>query len=476
MLAAKSGRVGRVGQVVADSELRGHWLHDWITKHVRHSPARSAVILFIGVCLVVAALLSLPISTSEGHRPPYLTALFTAVSAVCVNGLTIVDTGTYWSIFGQFVIMLAVAGGGLGIMTTASILGLVVSRRLGLTQRLLMASETKVGRLGDIRALVRVVIITSLICELLIAALIFPRFVYLYRDPLPAAWHALFYGVSAFNNAGFVPTPHGLSRYTGDWLICLPLILGVFIGSLGFPVILNIFSVQKRRLHHWRNWSLHSKLTVSTSLFLLLFGFIGFILFEFNNPLTIADLPHNTQVLTALFAAVMPRSGGFSTIAPANYTPATRLITEMLMFVGGGAAGTAGGIKVTTFAVLVLAIRAEARGDKDIEVFHRRIPSEAIRVAVGVLVVAALLIVAGTLAILSLSDGSLDEVLFEVHSAFGTVGLTDGLAERLVPTGKVVLILLMFIGRIGTMTLAAALALRDRQRQIRYPEERPIIG
>jgi len=388
----------------------------------------------------------------------------------------VVDTGTYWSVFGQFIIMLAIAAGGLGIMTTASILGLVVSRRLGLTQRLLMASETKVGRLGDIRALIKVVIITSLICEFAIALMLFPRFVYLYRDPLPAAWHALFYGVSAFNNAGFVPTPHGLSRYTGDWLICLPLILGAFIGSLGFPVILNIFSVQKRRLHHWRNWSLHSKLTVATSLFLLLFGFVAFIAFEFNNPYTLAGLNHNTQVLAALLAAVMPRSAGFATIPPANYTPSTRLVTEMLMFVGGGAAGTAGGIKVTTFAVLILAIRAEARGDKDIEVFHRRIPSEAIRVAVGVLVIAALIIVAGTLALLTLSNAPLDEVLFEVHSAFGTVGLTDGLAERLMPTGKVILIILMFTGRIGTMTLAAALALRDRQRQIRYPEERPIIG
>ena len=465
-----------MGQVVADSELPSHRMHDWITKHVRHSPARSAVVLFIAVCLAVAALLSLPVSTMAGRRPPFLTALFTAVSAVCVNGLTVVDTGTYWSIFGQFIIMLAVAVGGLGIMTTASILGLVVSRRLGLTQRLLMASETKVGRLGDIRALIRVVIITSLICELAIALMIFPRFVFLYRDPLPAAWHAIFYGVSAFNNAGFVPTPHGISRYIGDWFICLPLILGVFIGSLGFPVILNIFSVQKRRLHHWRDWSLHSKITLSTSLALLLFGFISFIAFEFTNPLTLGGLNHNTQVLTALFAAVMPRSGGFATIAPANYTPATRLVTEMLMFVGGGAAGTAGGIKVTTFAVLLLAIRAEARGDRDIEVFHRRLPPDAIRVAVGVLVVAALLIVAGTLTLLSISDASLDEVLFEVHSAFGTVGLTDGLAERLVPTGKVVLIILMFTGRIGSMTLAAALALRDRQRQIRYPEERPIIG
>jgi Trk-type K+ transport system membrane component len=409
-------------------------------------------------------------------RPPLLTAIFTAVSAVCVNGLVIVDTGTYWSAFGQFVIMLAMAAGGLGIMTTASILGLVVSRRLGLTQRLLMASETKVGRLGDIRALVRVVIITSLLCELAIALLLFPRFVFLYRDPIPAAWHALFYGISAFNNAGFVPTPHGLSRYSGDWLICLPLILGVFIGSLGFPVILNIFSVQKRRLHHWRDWSLHSKLTVSTSLALLLVGFISFIAFEFNNPATLAGMDHNTQALNALFAAVMPRSGGFATIAPANYTPSTRLVTEMLMFIGGGAAGTAGGIKVTTFAVLLLAIRAEARGDRDIEVFHRRIPPEAIRVAVGVLVIATLLIVAGTLTLLSISNATLDEVLFEVQSAFGTVGLTDGLAEGLLPTGQVVLIILMFTGRIGTMTLAAALALRDRQRQIRYPEERPIIG
>ncbi|MCL1800049.1 MAG: TrkH family potassium uptake protein [Promicromonosporaceae bacterium] len=465
-----------MGHVVADTTTVGARIHAFFSRFARHSPARLAVLLFLGVCLGVALLLSFPISTTAGVRPPLITALFTAVSVVSVTGLTVVDTGAYWSIFGQVVIMLGIVVGGLGIMTAASIMGLVVSRRLGLTQRILMASETKVGRLGDIRALIRVVIITALACQLAIAALLLPRFIVLYGQPVSAAWHALFYGVSAFNNAGFVPTPQGLTLYGSDWFICLPLILGAFIGSLGFPVILNIFSVQKRKLHLWRDWSLHTKLTIIGSLALLVIGFVTFLALEFRNPETLLGMSFDQQLIASLFAAIMPRSAGFNILSPAAYTPATRLTTDVLMFIGGGSAGTAGGIKVTTLVVLLLAIRAEARGDRDIEVFHRRIPGEAVRVAVGVVMVGAMIVVTGTLAILTVSGAPLDIAIFEVLSAFATVGLPSGLTEQLNLDGQIIIIILMFIGRIGSMTLAAALALRDRKRVIRYPEERPIIG
>jgi Trk-type K+ transport system membrane component len=430
----------------------------------------------MGLCLAVTVLLFLPIATTAGQSPPFMTAFFTAVSAVSVVGLEVVDTGLFWSNFGQVVIMIAMVVGGLGIMTAASILGLVVSRRLGLTQRLLMASETKIGRLGDVRALVRVVVITALACQLAIAALLFPRFVALYGEPFTAAWHALFFGVSAFNNAGFVPTPYGLLPYGGDWFIAMPLIVGVFVGSLGFPVILNVISVQKGKLRHWRDWSLHTKLTVIGSLGLGLIGFTAFLLFEHSNPETLAGMGFGEQMIASLFAAVMPRSAGFYLVPPRDYMPATRLVTDVLMFIGGGSAGTAGGIKVTTLLVLLLAIRAEARGDRDIEVFHRRVPGEAVRVAVGVLMVGALIVLAGTMALLIISNAPLDVAIFEALSAFATVGLSTGLAPSLGTDGQIVLIILMFVGRIGSMTIASALALRDRQRVVRYPEERPIIG
>jgi len=461
-----------VAHVVAVSNGIKHW---WV-HFTRHYPARTAIGVFAVSALFITFLLSLPISTSGRVGAGLSTALFTAVSAICITGLTVVDTATFWSPFGHVVIMVAIAIGGLGIMTAAAIMGLAVSRHLGLAQRMLMASETKTQRLGDVRRLIKVIIVTALTCELAVALLLFPRFVYLDRNPVRAAWHSLFYGISAFNNAGFVLTPGGLSQYVGDWLICLPLMLGVFVGSLGFPVIMNLRATQKHHLRFWRNWSLHSKLTIVGSLALVAFGFIAFFALEYNDPNTLGPLSFPTKILASLFASVMPRSGGFATLPPGGYIPAMRLITIALMFIGGGAAGTAGGIKVTTLMVLLLAIRAEARGDRDVEAFGRRIPYGAVRVAIAVLVGGLAIVLAATVLLLWLTNTTLDLALFEVLSAFSTSGLEGGLSAHLNLPGRLLIILLMFIGRAGPMTFAAALAFRDQQRVIRYPEERPIIG
>lgn len=432
--------------------------------------------MFAASALVITALLSLPMATTARQPAGWSTALFTAVSAICITGLTVVDTATFWSPFGHVVIMVAVAIGGLGVMTAAAIMGVAVSRHLGLAQRMLMASETKTQRLGDVRRLIKVIVVTALTCELVVALLLFPRLWYLYGQAGLAAWHALFYGVSAFNNAGFVISRDGLSQYVGDWLISLPLILGVFVGSLGFPVIMNLRATQKHHRRFWRDWSLHTKLTITGSLALVVIGFFSFLIIEYADPNTLGPLDFSTKVLASLFAAVMPRSGGFATLPPGGYVPAMRLITNALMFVGGGAAGTAGGIKVTTLMVLLLAIRAEARGDRDVEVWGRRIPNGAVRVAIAVLVGGLAIVLTATVLLLWLTGTTLDLALFEVLSAFSTSGLEAGLSPLLNLPGRLLVILLMFIGRAGPMTFAAALAFREHQRVIRYPEERPIIG
>jgi trk system potassium uptake protein len=438
----------------------------------RRSPARLAISVFASVIILFTGLLSLPQATATGQRAPFADALFTATSAVCITGLVTVDTGTYWSFFGQVVIITAIKIGGLGIMTLASLLGMAVSRRIGLTQRLLTASETKTAQLGEVGSLVRVVIIASSAIEAVIAAVLIPRFLTLGDSIGDAVWHGTFYAISAFNNAGFVPTEEGLTPYVGDWWMSMPILLGVFIGSLGFPVILNL----ARRRGDVGRWSLHTKLTLTMSSILVGLGFVGIAALEWRNPETLGPLDLPTKLLAALFAAVMPRSGGFNTVETGEMSQSTWLLIDSLMFVGGGSASTAGGIRVTTLAVMMLAILAEARGDRDIEAYGRRIPPDMVRLSVAVAFVGATIVGVSALILLEITGWTLSVVLFEVISAFATVGLSTGVTPDLPDAGKYLISALMFIGRTGTMTLAAALALRDRRRVIRYPEERPIIG
>ncbi len=381
-------------------------------------------------------------------------------------------TGSYWSPAGLTVILVAIQIGGLGVMTLASLLGMAVSRRIGLTQRLLISSETKETRLGEVGSLIRTVVITSLSLEALIAIVLFPRFLIHDESLGQAAWHSVFYAISAFNNAGFIPTTYGLDPFVSDWWVLMPIIIGVFIGSLGFPVILNV----ARHLREPRRWSLHSKLTIVTSLSLVAIGAVLIAAFEWTNPKTFAPLDFSGTALASLFAGVMPRSGGFSTVDVGQMHEATWLVTDALMFVGGGSASTAGGIKVTTLAVMLLAILAEGRGDKDVEAYGRRIPREALQVAIAVTMVSATFVLVASLLLLAMTNLALDRVLLEVISAFATCGLSTGITSTLPANAKYVLVVLMFIGRTGTMTLAAALALRNRRRVIRLPEERPIIG
>lgn len=445
-----------------------------VDRLARQSPARLALGVFASVIALFTVLLSMPWATASGHRAPFLDALFTATSAVCVTGLVTVDTGTYWSTAGQATILVGIKIGGLGVMTLASILGLAVSRRIGLTQKLLVTSETKTTRLGEVGSLVRTVIVTSTLLEVAIALLLIPRLRMLGDSWSEAVWHGVFYAISAFNNAGFIPTEAGLTPYAADWWVLLPIITGVFVGSLGFPVILNVARTWRRP----RRWSLHSKLTITTSSALVLFGSVVVAAFEWTNPRTLGGTGPSETVLAALFAGVMPRSGGFSTVDVADMHEGTWLLNDALMFVGGGSASTAGGIKVTTLAVMLLAIVAEARGDRDVEAWGRRIPREALQVAIAVSLVSATIILVACLLLLGITGLTLDVVLFEAISAFATCGLSTGLSsDPAVPdAAKYVLTVLMFIGRTGTMTLAAALALRSRRRVIRLPEERPIIG
>ncbi len=443
-----------------------------VDRVARRSPARLAVVVFAAVIAVVTFLLWQPAATMSGERPTLVNAVFTATSAVCVTGLTTVDTATYWSPFGQVVIAVAIKVGGLGVMTLASILGLAVSRRIGLTQRLLTASETKTNKLGEVGGLIRAVIVASVTLEVLLALVLFPRFLTLGVSPGKAAWEAAFLAVSIFNNAGFVIMPEGMTPYVGDWWMCLPIVIGTFIGAIGFPVILNLWTHRKQL----RRIALHTRITLATSGALVVVGTVLIGAFEWFNEKTFGALPVADRVLASLVAGMTPRSSGFSTVDVGEMREATWFLTDALMFVGGGSASTAGGIKVTTLAVMILAIIAESRGDRDVEAFRRRIDPPILRLAVAVSFIGATLVGIATLLLLTMTDLTLDVILFEVISAFATCGLSTGITPHLPEGAQLTLAALMFFGRTGTMTLAAALALRSRRRVIRLPEERPIIG
>jgi trk system potassium uptake protein len=438
----------------------------------RH-PGRVIAGAFAVAVAVGTGLLSLPIATAGPGRADFLTALFHATSAVCVTGLVTVDTGTYWSGFGQAVILLCIQVGGLGIMTLATLLALLLSRRLGLRARLIAQAETKALSTSDVRRVVGRVVMFSLATEAVIATVLTVRFALSYDDSLPAAlYDGVFHAISAFNNAGFSPYKDNLIGFAGDPWISLPIAAAVIVGGLGFPVVFEL----ARNWRRPKTWSVLTRITVVVTVVLLLLAWAGMLVFEGRNPDTLGGLGTGDRLLAAFVAGVMPRTAGFNNLDVAAFAPETLLFTDALMFIGGGSAGTAGGIKVTTFGLLAYVLWAEMRGDPDVEVGRRRVPGTNQRQALAIALLGIGLVAVATFLMAALSDFRLDQVLFEVISAFATVGLSTGITADLPTAAQVLLVLLMYLGRIGPLTLASGLALRERARRHQLPEERTIVG
>lgn len=406
-----------------------------------------------------------------------------------MTGLSTVDMATHWSFFGDVVILLGLQVGGIGVLTFASMLGLIVSRRLGLRQRLLAASDTNPLRmsrgasesqavgLGDIGGLLVSVAVSVLVIELALTALITPRLLTAGYDFWHSLWYGFYFAVSAFTNTGFVPIPEGMAPFALEPYMLSVLAIGVFLGSIGFPVIFALYRYAVGK--GWRAHSrlpLHTKVTLSTTTLLIVVGAVAIAVLEWNNVATIGDQTSWQRMMTASYTSVMTRSGGLATVDVGEMHGSTLLFMDMLMFVGGGSASTAGGIKVTTLAVLFFAAFAEARGYQDMQAFDRRIPTEVLRVAVSVVLWAATIIATSSILLLQITGASLDEVLFDVVSAFGTCGLSTGLTAELPDSGKYIMAATMWAGRVGTVTLAAALAATSRSRLYKLPEERPIVG
>ena len=437
------------------------------------NPARLVPLAFLGAIVVGTGLLILPVSRTDDSGLGLLPSAFTSVSAVCVTGLTPVDPATYWTPFGQGVILLLIQAGGFGIMSLATLLSLLVAGRLGLSSLLVVQSESHTLNLGDARLVLRRVAVTMALFESAIAVVLAARFATVYDDSFgQAVWHGVFHAVSAFNNAGFALYSDNLIGFVGDPWICLPLCVGVVAGGIGFPVLAELY----RRAWRPAYWSVHMRLTVYGSLLLLAVGIVAVLVFEWANQDTLGTLSVGDKIVAAVTGGVMPRTAGFNSIDYGNITPETLVFTDGLMFIGGGSAGTAGGIKVSTFFLLAFVIWSEVRGEPDVHIAHRSITAQTARQALSVALLGVAVVAGGTVVILVLTDLPLDAVAFESISAFATVGLTTGITGSLPASAQLVLMLLMFVGRVGTITVATALALKTRHRHYQLPEERPIVG
>ncbi len=444
-------------------------------------PARLVVAAFVALIGIGTILLALPISADGPGTVGFDNALFMATSAATVTGLASLDVGDF-SLFGETVIMLLMQIGGFGIMTIGSVLVIVVWNRVGLRQRMLAQAEIGAVDLGDLRQLLVAIAKITLIVEGVVAFILFLRFWQGgYEDgPASSAYSAVFHSIAAFNNSGLSLYSDGLTQFVGDPVVVFTISAAFIIGGLGFPIIVELRRRRQLRRAAGANrrppWSLHARITLLTTAALIVIGVVCVTVFEWANPATLGPLDTFDKLLAGWFQGVTPRTAGFNTVNIGGMHESTLLVTTILMFIGAGPASTSGGIKVTTFAVLAFVLWSEIRGSTDVNVFRRRIPPNVIRQALTVALLSIGLVIVSALAVMGLDDLTLTPALFEVTSAFGTVGLSTGITPTLSQAAQFVVILVMFAGRVGPVTFVTALALREHSRAYRYPEEQPIIG
>lgn len=444
-------------------------------KGIRLSPFRIIIFGFLALILVGACLLTLPISKAGGGHASFMESLFTAVSSVCVTGLVVQDTQTYWSGFGQAVILALIQIGGMGVVTAAVAFAMVSGKKIGLMQRSTLQEAISAHHVGGIVKLTGFILRTTLIIELLGAILMSFAFVGDFGF-FRGIWYGLFHSVSAFCNAGFdlmgINAQYSsLTGYASNALVNIVIMLLIIIGGAGFLTWEDI----KTNRHHLHAYRMQSKVILTMMLVLILIPALFFYFGEFSRPQW-AHLTGGERVLAALFQAVTPRTAGFNTVDLANMTQVSQFITVILMLVGGAPGSTAGGMKTTTFAVLVLSAAAVCKRKENASCFGRRIDTEAVRGAATILLLYLMMFIFGAL-IISWAEGiELLACLFETASAIGTVGLTLGITPSLGNISRIVLMILMFFGRVGGLTLIFAAAFGPKAYKATLPKEKITVG
>lgn len=445
----------------------------FVRKHLNRlelNPPRFLVAGFGALIILGAILLNLPIATNDDASIGFINALFTSASAVCVTGLTVVNTAEYWSLFGKIIILILIQIGGLGFMTSATIMALLIGKKISLKERLIIKEQLNQDALSGMVRLTKYVILSTFMIESIGAIFLSTRFIPRF-GLAKGIWFSIFHAISAFCNAGFDIIGNSMVSFVGDFTINITICLLIIIGGLGFSVLIDISNKKS-----FKRLSLHSKLVLSISFMLILIGMLIIFVVERNNPDTLAELSNGEKVLASFFQGVIPRTAGFNSIDISKIYDTTAFIMIILMFIGGSPGSTAGGIKTTTFGATLLTTLAVIRGNKDVVAFNRRLNQDIINRSLAIVSIGLILILTVSIVLTITEEFSFLDVLFETTSAFGTVGLTRGITPNLSDVGKLVITLTMYAGRVGPLTMAFAFAKRQKQSLYRHSEENIIVG
>lgn len=442
--------------------------------HNKLTATRTIAIGFLGIILAGTVLLALPIASADGKAVDLLTALFTATSATCVTGLVVVDTYSGWSAFGKTVLLTLIQIGGLGFMTIGVFVAVLMKKNIGLKERGILQESMNMLQIGGIVRLVKKITIGTLLIEGIGAVLLSIRFIP-QMGWIRGIGNGIFHSISAFCNAGFdlmgkTEEYSSLVSYSGDVLVNITIMALIVTGGIGFLVWDDL---QKKKLR-FKEYLLHTKIVLVVTASLLLGGALLIYLFERNHLM--ADMGAGEKVLTSLFASVTARTAGFNTIDVGGMSASSKLVTIVLMFIGGSPGSTAGGIKTTTFAVMLIFVWANLRNSHGSNIFGRRLEEEEIRKASIVVTINLLLAVAAAVILCGMQSFPMEDVLLEVFSAIGTVGMSSGITRQLNTVARVIIILLMYCGRIGSMTFALSFTERKKVAPVQLPAEKIIIG
>lgn len=434
------------------------------------NPPRVLALGFFSMIILGSILLNLPIASADGNSIGLLDALFTSASAVCVTGLIVVNTATHWSIFGKLVILLLIQIGGLGIMTMATMVALIMGKKISLKERLIIKEQLNQDTMSGMVRLILYVLAMTFSIEAVGAILLSFNFIPEY-GLAKGIWFSVFHSISAFCNAGFDITGNSFMSYTNSPLTILTLSGLIIIGGTGFAVLNDLAKNRK-----WVRLSLHTKLVVTMSLVLLLLGMVFFFILEYSNPATIGQMPFGEKLSSAFFASVVPRTAGFNSIDTAALRESSVFLTIILMFIGGSPGSTAGGVKTATIGVVLMATISIIRGDKDIEVYEKRLNQETVFKSLAIVTVGMGMIVLISFLLTITESKNFLDVLFEATSAFATVGLSRGITPELSSVGKTIIIGTMYAGRVGPLTMAYAIGYNKKHKRYRYSEGHISVG
>ncbi|MEG0667573.1 MAG: TrkH family potassium uptake protein [Clostridium sp.] len=442
-------------------------------KKYKFSEVQILAIGFVILIFTGGTILSLPISSANGEYTPFLDALFTATSASCVTGLVTLDTGTHWNLFGQVVIMMLIEIGGLGFMSFATFISVLLGRRITLKNRLVVQESMNAFNIQGLVKMVKYVMGFTFAIQgfgaLLLSTQLVPEF-----GIGKGMFYSVFHSVSTFCNAGFdlFGNFSSLTGYSDNSIILLTISALIAIGGLGFTVLLEIYNFKSVK-----KLSLHTKAVLLITTILIVGGTLAILILEFNNPETLGPMGVKDKIVNSVISSISPRTAGVNSISIPDMTTASLFLTIILMFIGGSPGSTAGGLKTTTFGIIICTLISVIRGREDVELFKRRFPKSLVYKAVSLLLLGSGLVLTVTM-ILTITEPGEDfiSLLYEATSAFGTVGLTTGVTQRLSSIGKIIIIVTMYLGRVGPLTVALAFASRNKRSKFKYPEGKILIG